>query len=111
MRSASVVASSRTDGHFLVHSQCAGIGRQRPLRQGGCIDPRRALQSEYAYSFSRHRHWEPQMARLIRFTLAIVIIAIVGGLAMWALGTFVEPTQREIVIPIPLEEFEAIGGG
>ena len=51
------------------------------------------------------------MARLIRLTLAIVIIAIAGGLAMWALGTFVEPTQREIVIPLPLEDIEAIGGG
>jgi hypothetical protein len=30
---------------------------------------------------------------------------------MWALGTFVEPTQREIVIPLPLEDIEAIGGG
>ena len=50
------------------------------------------------------------MATLIRLTLAIIIVAVVGGLAMWALGTFVEPAQREIVVPIPIEQLE-VGNG
>jgi hypothetical protein len=43
------------------------------------------------------------MPTFIRLTVALVAIAIVAGLAMWALATFVEPAQREIVIPIPTE--------
>ena len=43
------------------------------------------------------------MPTFIRLTVALIVIAIVGGAAMWALGTFVEPTQREIVIPVPIE--------
>ncbi len=51
------------------------------------------------------------MAILIRLTLAIIIIAVIGGLAMWALGTFVEPAQREIVVPIPIEDLQVSDGG
>jgi hypothetical protein len=43
------------------------------------------------------------MPTLIRLTVAIAVLAVVGGLAMWALATFVEPAQHEIVIPIPVE--------
>ena len=50
------------------------------------------------------------MAILIRLALAVVIIAVLGGLAMWALGTFVEPTQREIVVPVPIEQLQ-VGNG
>lgn len=45
-----------------------------------------------------------QMPTFIRLTVALIVIAIVGGAAMWALATFVEPKQREIVIPVPIEQ-------
>jgi hypothetical protein len=44
------------------------------------------------------------MAFLIRLTVALFVLTIVAVVAMWALATFVEPTQREIVIEIPFEQ-------
>jgi len=42
------------------------------------------------------------MALFIRLTVAALMIAIVAAVAMWALATFVEPSQRDIVIEIPI---------
>ena len=43
------------------------------------------------------------MATLIRLAVGLLILAVIGAVAMWALATFVEPKQRDIVIEIPLE--------
>lgn len=43
------------------------------------------------------------MATLIRLTVALMILGLIALVAMWALATFVEPAQREIVIEIPLD--------
>lgn len=43
------------------------------------------------------------MPTLIRIFVALVIIAIVTTIAILALAYLVEPAQREIVVPIPLE--------
>lgn len=44
------------------------------------------------------------VALLIRLVVIVVFLAIIVLAAMWALATFVEPTQREIVIAIPFEQ-------
>lgn len=43
------------------------------------------------------------MPTLIRLFVALVIIAILAGIAMFALANWVEPARHEIVIPIPPE--------
>lgn len=43
------------------------------------------------------------MPTLIRIFVAVVIILIVAGVAMFALATFVEPARHEVVVPIPAE--------
>jgi len=44
------------------------------------------------------------MVFLIRLTVVLFVIGIVGAILLWALATFVEPKQTEIVIDIPFEQ-------
>ena len=43
------------------------------------------------------------MPTLIRLFVALVIILVAAGIAMFVLANFVEPARREVVVPIPAE--------
>lgn len=45
------------------------------------------------------------MPATIRLILTLIILGAVGYGGMYALGTFLEPEQREVVKPIPRSRF------
>lgn len=47
------------------------------------------------------------MPSLVRFLIGLAVLAAIGAGAVYALGTMVAPTPREIVIKVPQERFEA----
>lgn len=47
------------------------------------------------------------MPTLTRIVVGLVVLAAIGGGAVYALATFVEPKPREMVIKVPQERLEA----
>ena len=47
------------------------------------------------------------MPSVVRFLVALAILAALAGAAVYALATLVEPTEREMTIKVPQERFEA----
>jgi len=43
------------------------------------------------------------MPTLIRFAIICVVVIVLGYAAMFALATFVEPTQKETTVRVPIE--------
>ncbi|MBF9232789.1 histidine kinase [Microvirga alba] len=41
------------------------------------------------------------MPTLFRFLVIVAVLAALGFAAMYALATFVQPTSREITVPVP----------
>lgn len=46
------------------------------------------------------------MPSLIRFLVAVVVLAALGFAAVWALATFVDPRPREMTIRVPQERLD-----
>ncbi|MDK9698458.1 MAG: histidine kinase [Siculibacillus sp.] len=46
------------------------------------------------------------MPSLVRFLIALVVLAVIGVAAMYALANFVEPKPREMTIRVPQERLD-----
>ncbi len=46
------------------------------------------------------------MPTLMRLIVGLTILAILGGAAVWALATFVDPHPREMMVRVPQERLE-----
>ena len=46
------------------------------------------------------------MPSLVRFLIALVVVAVLGFAVMWALANFVEPKPREMTIRVPQERLD-----